>query len=49
VLAKLAGNSKEVWSVAYSPDGRMLASGGNDWTVRVSQVPERFGMRHAER
>jgi WD40 repeat protein len=31
----LAGHARGVWSVAYSPDGSLLAAGGDDGTVRV--------------
>ena len=31
----LQGHGKPVWSVAYSPDGRWLASGGDDNVARI--------------
>jgi WD40 repeat protein len=34
-LTTLEGHSGSVWSVAFSPDGRHIASGSNDNTVKV--------------
>jgi|GEM_PF-7133685 len=34
-LRTLAGHSDWVWSVVYSPDGRYLASGSVDNTIKL--------------
>ncbi len=34
-IARLRGHRQAVWSVAFSPDGRRLASGSGDHTVKV--------------
>ncbi|GCA84352.1 serine/threonine-protein kinase F [Microcystis aeruginosa NIES-2522] len=34
----LTGHSNVVWSVAYSPDGRYLASGSGDKTIKIWEV-----------
>ena len=37
-LATLAGHSDSVWQVAFSPDGRRLATSSSDGTVGVWDV-----------
>ena len=35
LLCTLTGHSREVTSVAYSPDGKHIVSGSNDSTVKI--------------
>jgi WD40 repeat protein len=37
-VATLTGHTRNVWSVAFSPDGRLLASGSNDNTIKLWEV-----------
>ncbi|MFK0203400.1 WD40 repeat domain-containing protein [Streptomyces lavendulae] len=38
-ITTLAGHTGSVWSVAFSPDGTLLAAGGSNNTIQVWKVP----------
>jgi WD40 repeat protein len=38
VIRTLEGHTSGVNSVAFSPDGKLLASGSTDWTIKLWEV-----------
>jgi RNA polymerase sigma factor (sigma-70 family) len=45
VRARIRGHSNTVWTASFSPDGRLLATGGQDTTVLVWDVLNLPGVR----
>lgn len=37
-LPQVAGHAKETWSVCFSPDGRLMATGSDDETIKIWDV-----------
>jgi hypothetical protein len=46
-VAKVDGKQGGVWSLAFSPDGGLLASGGANGTILVWEMPERQALQTA--
>src|SRR5436305_1870787 len=44
----LEGHENVVYSVAFDPEGKLLASGGNDWTVKLWEVASGKPLRTLE-